>query len=131
MEKVFEIQITQVSIRGFAIRLRINPCPRSLLRSLQRFEGSDAVAEITGFDVAIDPAHRYTEPSIQTRTIDFSPIREILPSLSYSYNINFKPKTFLRLKRIEAVYRYRQLMQKELSKNIRTKTLSRKPRDIF
>lgn len=52
-------------------------------------------------------------------------------SLSYLYNINFKPKTFLRLKRIEAVYRYRQLMQKELNKNIRTKALSRKPRDIF
>lgn len=43
---------------------RINPCPRSLLRSLQRFKGSDAVAEITGSTCRsiprIDtPSHRF------------------------------------------------------------------------
>lgn len=63
----FQSEVSQCVYRG-----RINPCPRSLLRFLQRFEGSDAVAEITGFDAPIDLAHRYTEPSIQTRTIDFS-----------------------------------------------------------
>lgn len=85
LERVW-IQIIQVC----AMRLprRINPCPRSLLRFLQRFEGSDAVAEIT--TCRSIPRVRYTEPSIRTRTIDFSPDRKIVTCFSLSLFVEYK-----------------------------------------